>query len=84
MGETINLVAVCLTIIIIVSIITGGIVYGYKIRYDNFQVTIKDLNNDQKCLHICGFEFDSYYESYKFCTEKCDRISERNRVLAED
>lgn len=48
-------------------------------KYGNFQETIKDLSEEQKCIHICGFEFpgSTYLENYKFCMEKCDRISER-------
>lgn len=46
-------------------------------KIDNFQKTIGDLSDEQKCIHICGFEFRGYFESYKFCMEKCDRISER-------
>lgn len=75
-----------ITIIIMVSILllTGIIVYGCyeykKIIIENFQNTIKDLTEEQKCLHICGFEFRGYFESYKMCIEKCDRISERENV----
>lgn len=47
------------------------------IKYQNFQTTIKDLSPEQKCIHICGFQWESYLENYKFCLEKCDRISER-------
>lgn len=63
--------------LLIILIIVGG-VYAYrKIEIDNFQATIKELSEEQKCVYICGFEFNSYHESYKFCIEKCDRISER-------
>jgi uncharacterized protein YxeA len=73
---------VCVIIIIVgilsfVGIITFGIYAYHQLEIDNFQKTIKDLSDEQKCLHICGFEFDSYFETYKFCAEKCDRISER-------
>lgn len=72
---------VWLFILIGVGMVLGSIVGGHHIsdkkKYDNFQKTIKDLNDEQKCLHICGFEWHGYYESYKFCVEKCDRISER-------
>ena len=61
-----------LTIIIII-----GTYYYKSLEINNFQVTIQDLNDEQKCLHICGFEWHGYFESYKFCMEKCDRISER-------
>jgi len=60
-----------------IGIIVFGVYSYHKLEVDNFQVTIKDLSDEQKCLHICGFEFDTYFESYKFCAEKCDRISER-------
>lgn len=60
---------------------TGTIAFSiyeyHKLSIDNFQKTILNLSDEQKCLHICGFEFDGYFESYKFCAEKCDRISER-------
>lgn len=54
--------------------------YMHKIKkYENFQTTIKDLNDEQKCLHICGFQYPAttYFDNYKYCVEKCDRISER-------
>lgn len=64
-------------ILLLAILITGGVYYYQKLQIDNFQKTILNLSEEQKCLHICGFEFDSYLESYKFCAEKCDRISER-------
>jgi len=66
------------SVIILTIIITTGILYSKTIMVNNFQNTIKDLNDEQKCLHICGFEWHSYLENYKFCIEKCDRISERS------
>jgi hypothetical protein len=57
--------------------------YGtYHLRtmqYENFQKTLAGLSEEQKCLHICGFQYPdiAYLENYKFCVEKCDRISER-------
>ena len=78
MGEgTKQLVIVVLGLLSLVGIITYGIFAYHQIEIENFQITIKDLSPEQKCLHICGFEFDGYLESYKFCAEKCDRISER-------
>ena len=68
---------IILGILSCIGIITFGVYSYHKLEVDNFQVTIKDLSDEQKCLHICGFEFDTYFESYKFCAEKCDRISER-------
>jgi uncharacterized protein HemX len=65
------------TILLLALIITGGVYYYHQLQINNFQKTILNLSDEQKCLHICGFEFDSYFESYKFCAEKCDRISER-------
>lgn len=76
--------AIIWTIVIILGItITigsiGFITYQHSvIKYDNFQTTIADLSDEQKCIHICGFEWSgNYLENYKFCMEKCDRISER-------
>lgn len=68
---------ICLSIISGIASIAAGVYYYHKLEINNFQVTIKDLSPEQKCLHICGFEFDGMLESYKFCAEKCDRISER-------
>lgn len=54
--------------------------YMHKVKkYENFQNTIKDLTDEQKCLHICGFQYPEsmYFDNYKYCVEKCDRISER-------
>jgi hypothetical protein len=79
--------ALLLTSLIILGILTMVVViifgtYRYHLlEIDNFQKTIKDLSPEQKCLHICGFEFDNYFETYKFCAEKCDRISERTLAL---
>ncbi|MFA6089587.1 MAG: hypothetical protein WC755_07015 [Candidatus Woesearchaeota archaeon] len=82
MGETTITIAIGLTVLLFVSIISGAIYIHSKMRYDNFQATIKDLTSEQKCIHICGFEFpgSTYLENYKFCMEKCDRISERENV----
>lgn len=73
----VGIVIVILGILLFTGIITIGIYQYHKLSIDNFQKTILNLSDEQKCLHICGFEFDGYFESYKFCAEKCDRISER-------
>lgn len=75
--ELILAIIIVMGILSFVGIITFGIYAYHQLEIDNFQKTIKDLSDEQKCLHICGFEFDSYFETYKFCAEKCDRISER-------
>jgi Tfp pilus assembly protein PilN len=72
-----SLLIVGVSSLLMAVIITGGVYYYHKLQIDNFQKTILNLSDEQKCLHICGFEFDGYFESYKFCAEKCDRISER-------
>ena len=69
--------SVAIAILLIIGTISVCTYLYHKLEIQNFQVTIKDLSEEQKCLHICGFEFDGYFESYKFCAEKCDRISER-------
>jgi hypothetical protein len=73
----IGLTIVILGILLLVGTIVGGIYAYHKLEIENFQITIKDLSDEQKCLHICGFEFGGMLENYKFCAEKCDRISER-------
>jgi hypothetical protein len=73
----IYMLMIIIGILSLVGIVTFGIYQYDKLEIANFQVTIKDLSDEQKCLHICGFEFDGMLESYKFCVEKCDRISER-------
>ncbi len=70
-------IIIMLTIIIFTATCFVGAYYYRTITVNNFQTTIKDLSDEQKCLHICGFQFDGYLETYKFCAEKCDRISER-------
>lgn len=67
--------------ICLITGIIGFISYKYhQIDIQNFQITIKDLSEEQKCLHICGFLWNgAYLENYKFCCEKCDRISERKQ-----
>lgn len=66
-------------IILFVSTIFYGAYLMKLANYENFQSTIKDLNDEQKCLHICGFQYpgSALFDNYKFCVEKCDRISER-------
>ncbi len=78
-NDLIMMIIVTLGILAFLGIIVAGIYYYHRLEVDNFQKTIKDLTDEQKCLHICGFEFDSAFESYKFCAEKCDRISEREQ-----
>ena len=57
----------------------GGNYIHRKMEVENFQITIEDLSDEQKCMHICGFQYHGsiYFDQYKFCIEKCDRISER-------
>lgn len=64
-------------LLLVITLISGAVYYYHQLEIDNFQVTIKDLSDEQKCIHICGFQFGNILESYKFCMEKCDRISER-------
>lgn len=72
-----GLFIVAIAIIGVIATFYVGAYMYHQLEIKNFQNTIKDLSEEQKCLHICGFEFDGYFESYKFCAEKCDRISER-------
>lgn len=83
-----NNTAVILSVVIIIAGILSAIGIGcfayYKnqeIKIQNFENTIKDLSSEEKCLHICGFRWvgASYFDNYKYCVEKCDRISERER-----
>jgi len=69
-------------ILLFTGIIILGVYKYHQLEVSNFQKTILNLSDEQKCLHICGFEFDGYFESYKFCAEKCDRISERLNEVA--
>jgi hypothetical protein len=75
--DWIFLLVVVVGILVLTSIITFGIYKYRQLNVENFQKTINNLSEEQKCLHICGFQFDNYLENYKFCVEKCDRISER-------
>lgn len=77
-------IEILLGLALIIGGLIGGSYIGSKLSYDNFQTTIKDLSPEQKCLHICGFTWPGnyYLENYKFCMEKCDRISERQAELA--
>lgn len=77
-NDLICVAIVLLSFILIVGLVASSVYYTHKLDIDNFQKTILNLSDEQKCLHICGFEFHGYFESYKFCVEKCDRISERN------
>jgi len=71
------LLMVVVTIITLTSIITVGVIYDLDKRRATFENTITEVTEEQRCLHICGFQFSGYLENYKFCIEKCDRISER-------
>ena len=72
-----DLIIVTIGILLFLGLCLGSYCYYKKIYIDNFQDTIKELSDEQKCVHICGFTFRGYFENYKFCLEKCDRISER-------
>ena len=73
-----GIIIVILGILLLASIIAIGTYKYHQLEINNFQKTILNLSDEQKCLHICGFQFPgSYFENYKFCAEKCDRISER-------
>ena len=72
-----QLIFTIIGILLFTMICFSGSYYFKSLKIDNFQVTIKDLSDEQKCLHICGFEWHGYFENYKFCMEKGDRISER-------
>ena len=73
-----GIIIVILGILLLASIIAIGTYKYHQLEINNFQKTILNLSDEQKCLHICGFQFDgAYFENYKFCAEKCDRISER-------
>ena len=79
-GKYIGTVVV-IFLLLFTTIITGGIYFYHAKDIDNFQVTIGDLSDEQKCSYICGFEFGgSLLDKYKFCLEKCDRISERENT----
>jgi len=87
--NTTNVLAGILLIFFILSVITASVLGARELRqikYDNFQATIDSLSDEQKCLHICGFQWPSvsYLDNYKFCVEKCDRISERHMVINHD
>jgi hypothetical protein len=62
--ETKVVIIFALGLLMLVSVITGGVYFYHKLEVTNFQATIKDLSDEQKCLHICGFEFDGYLESF--------------------
>lgn len=75
-----GMVIVFMSILIFAGMMCGAYYINHKIKVDNFQKTIKDLSDEQKCMHICAFEYPAgYFDQYKFCIEKCDRISERER-----
>jgi len=81
MNENVKIgIIIMMTILLFTATLISGIYFYHKLQVDNFQATIKDLSDEQKCLHICGFQFDGYLETYKFCAEKCDRISERKTI----
>lgn len=68
---------IILGILLFTTICFAGGYEVRKIKLDNFQSTVKNLSEEQKCLYICGFTFSGSFEGYKLCVEKCDRISER-------
>ena len=77
---TSNLIISTIGILLLVGLIISGVTYSKIIKINNFQATIEDLSDEQKCMHICGFQYpgSTYFDNYKFCVEKCDRISERD------
>ena len=76
----ISSIIIIVGILIFTTLVIGGMYYEHKLKIDNFQKTILDLTDEQKCMHICAFNFPGsvYFDQYKFCLEKCDRISERS------
>ena len=79
----VGILIVIVGILLLTSIICFAVYQHRKINIDNFKETILDLSDEQKCMHICGFQFTSYFDRYKFCLEKCDRISERLNKVGE-
>ena len=78
MDDTLKaMIIVAIGILLLVSVLMVGSYQHKEMKREHFENTIKDLSSEQKCLHICGFEWKGYSESYKFCVENCDRISER-------
>ena len=74
-----NTIIIGMIIIAIIGVSISGSFIHHKIKYENFQTTILELSDEQKCMHICGFQYPiGYFDQYKFCLEKCDRISERD------
>jgi hypothetical protein len=83
MGETYNNTLIALTIILLIVIVAGSLTYTSYSRRKFFQTNIANMTEVNKCFYICDYEFNSgstYFDGYKFCVEKCDRISERNCV----
>lgn len=73
-----QLIIVAVTTLLIISLAVVGAYKFRELKINNFQNTIKDLSDEQKCMHICSFQYPAgYFDQYKFCLEKCDRISER-------
>ena len=74
-----DLTKLIIGILLLILIICGSVYINRKLRIDNFQKTIENLSDEQKCMHICGFQYPGTvcFDQYKFCLEKCDRISER-------
>ena len=83
--DVIGAMVIIVGLLVVIGSIATPIYFHAKLKYDNFQETIKDLDDEQKCMHICAFNYPSgmYLENYKFCIEKCDRISERNHECGE-
>ena len=75
----VSIFLVIIAILLFSCIMWYGSLHSEKLRIDNFEKTIDSLSDEQKCIHICGFRFygQTMFENYKFCMEKCDRISER-------
>ena len=76
----VGIVLIILGIISIIGICFYGTYHHKELEVENFQKTIGNLTEEQKCLHICGFEWQgsTFFDNYKYCVEKCDRISERS------
>ena len=75
---------VAITILLFTALVSGVVYFDHKLKVDNFQATLTELSDEQKCLYICSFRYSgsTYFDQYKFCIEKCDRISERDQKCA--
>jgi hypothetical protein len=70
------------TIVCVVCTAWYGSYKYHELNLENFKSNIENMSESNKCFYICDFQYSGtqYFDNYKICYEKRDRINERNCV----